>query len=476
MNSSDSEIVASIMQSSGYHRVEQPENANVLMFNTCAVRENAEQKVWERLKKIKSMLDHHPDRRWRQRASVGVLGCMAERLKKKLLETDRLVDFVAGPDAYRDIPNLLNTVESGQKAMNVQLSLDETYADVAPVRYDGNGISAYISIMRGCNNMCSYCVVPFTRGRERSRTLESIVNEVKDLSAKGYREITLLGQNVNSYWDQTFSEGSVLCPKRIRAGYVSYPGFNNIYKSRHGSGARFIDLLDQVSAVDSRIRIRFTSPHPKDFPPQLLQLIAERPNLCKSLHMPAQSGSTSVLARMRRGYTREAYMQLIEEAQKTIPGLSISTDIITGFCGETEEEHQETLSLLEEVKFYQAFMYAYSERSHTHAKHNMPDDVPQEIKSRRLQEIIDTFRKNAAESCLNELGKEHVVLIDGPSKRSSPEMPQLVGRTCTNKLCVWDVKSDELNLSLAPGDYVKVKVLDANAATLKVQPLTKLNA
>ena len=208
MNSSDSEIVASIMQSSGYHRVEQPENANVLMFNTCAVRENAEQKVWERLKKIKSMLDHHPDRRWRQRASVGVLGCMAERLKKKLLETDRLVDFVAGPDAYRDIPNLLNTVERGQKAMNVQLSLDETYADVAPVRYDGNGISAYISIMRGCNNMCSYCVVPFTRGRERSRTLESIVNEVKDLSAKGYREITLLGQNVNSYWDQTFSEGS----------------------------------------------------------------------------------------------------------------------------------------------------------------------------------------------------------------------------------------------------------------------------
>eukprot|EP00960_Hanusia_phi_P025188 740130-Hanusia_phi.AAC.1 len=332
------------MQNSGYHRVEQPEIANVLMFNTCAVRENAEQKVWERLKKIKSMLDNHPERRWRQRASVGVLGCMAERLKKKLLETDRLVDFVAGPDAYRDIPNLLKAVESGQKAMNVQLSLEETYADVAPVRFDGNGVSAYISIMRGCNNMCSYCVVPFTRGRERSRTLQSIVEEVKDLSARGYREITLLGQNVNSYWDQTYAEGS---------GYLPYPGFNNIYKSRHGSGARFIDLLDKVSAVDSRIRIRFTSPHPKDFPPQLLQLIAERPNLCKSLHMPAQSGSSSVLARMRRGYTREAYMQLIEEAKSTIPGLSISTDIITGFCGETEEEHKETLSLLEEVKFNQ---------------------------------------------------------------------------------------------------------------------------
>ena len=369
MNTADSEIVTAVLMGAGLEPAGDEKNADVVLLNTCAIRDNAEKRVWDRLRNLRGQRTRS-DAMPSGRVAIGLLGCMAERLKSQLLQPDGghepLVDFVvraraharaqtqtraykrerarahththththtqAGPDAYRDLPRLLTRVAGGQSAMNVQLSLEETYADIAPVRPGSNGVTAFVSIMRGCNNMCSYCVVPFTRGRERSRPMASIVEEMQALGAQGYKEVTLLGQNVNSYWDRTAALGGA-----EGRGYEAFEGFDNMYKLRHGGGARFYDLLDSASRAVPGMRIRFTSPHPKDFPEDLLALIADRPNLCSALHMPAQSGSSAVLARMRRGYSREAYLGLVRRARAVIPNLTLSTDMIVGFCGETEE-------------------------------------------------------------------------------------------------------------------------------------------
>eukprot|EP00605_Chrysophyceae_sp_TOSAG23-4_P002133 GSChrysophyteH1.ASY1.ANO1.2360.1 assembled CDS len=426
MNVSDSEIVRSVMQKEGHTAAKSAESADLVLINTCAIRENAEAKIWNRLAYLQSVrrdnkakpqnatfFPKQANKKSRKtKPYVGVLGCMAERLKERLLDEDS-VDFVVGPDAYRDIPRLVDVVtNTGQKEANTQLSLEETYADIAPVRESDN-CSAFVSIMRGCNNMCSYCVVPFTRGRERSRHMSTILSETAQLISEGVQEVCLLGQNVNTYHD--LSEKSALAP-----------------------GARFSNLLEAVSDLSPELRIRFTSPHPKDFPFELLSVIASRDNLCKSLHMPAQSGSTEVLKRMRRGYSRESYIELVERAREMIPGVTISTDMITGFCGETEEEHQETLSLMELIGYDQAFMFAYSERGRTHAAHKLKDDVPEEVKIRRLQEVIEVYRRKLkAKNSREETFQQRLVLIEGPASRSTPELPLLTGRTDGNKRVVF---------------------------------------
>lgn len=398
MNTSDSEIVRSILLTKGHVFCEDIDSADLILTNTCAIRENAENKVWHRLQffqsmkskskqKIKSTVDsssnsnnnsNNINNKSNQRSSgfpiVGVLGCMAERLKTKLLE-EKAVDFVCGPDAYRDIPRLLDTVlSSGQKEANTRLSLDETYADIEPVRAT-NSASAFVSIMRGCNNMCAFCIVPFTRGRERSREHASILQEVAQLSEQGVREVVLLGQNVNGYHDITIQSSIESHPLKDNANtkYQASPGFKNMFHSRvkDQAGVRFADLLRDVAAVDPEIRVRFTSPHPKDFPPEVLDAIASTHNICKSIHLPVQSGSSNCLERMRRGYTREAFLSLVDNMRTLMPQLTLSTDVIAGFCGETDAEHADTVSLMRQVAFDQAFMFAYSLRDKTHAAHTM---------------------------------------------------------------------------------------------------------
>jgi len=425
MNFADSEIVNAILLEKGMNQVTEAELADIILVNTCSIRENAETKVWNRLKEFRGLKAQNKS------LTVGVLGCMAERIKDQIIEEEQLVDIVVGPDAYRDIPRLIEEVEDGRKAVNVLLSLEETYADIAPVRTTGNGVSAFVSIMRGCDNMCSFCVVPFTRGRERSRPLESILNEIRQLSDQGYKEVTLLGQNVNSYKDGNHT---------------------------------FSTLMDKASLLDPEMRFRFSSPHPKDFPDELLYLIAERPNLCNYIHIPAQAGSDSMLERMRRPYTRDQYLQLIEKMKGIIPGLSLSTDIIAGFCGETEEEHQQTLSLMREVEYDLAYMFAYSERERTLAYRKFEDDVPEEVKKRRLSEIISQQMSIQHRRNHDEIGQRHVVLVEGTSKRSEQ---QLSGRTDTNKIAVFDRKEFE------KGDYVEVEITGATSATLIAKPIAK---
>ncbi|MBO6534760.1 MAG: tRNA (N6-isopentenyl adenosine(37)-C2)-methylthiotransferase MiaB [Balneolaceae bacterium] len=425
MNFADSEIVNSILIEEGMTATESAETADVILVNTCSIRENAETKVWNRLKEIRSLKKTNND------LTVGVLGCMAERIKDKIIEEEQLVDIVVGPDAYRDIPRLLAEVDDGRKAVNVLLSLEETYADIAPIRTTGNGVSAFVSIMRGCDNMCSFCVVPFTRGRERSRPMESILKEIQQLSDEGYKEVTLLGQNVNSYKD----------------------GENT-----------FTALMDAASLVNPEIRFRFSSPHPKDFPDDLLHLIAERPNLCNYIHIPAQAGSDSMLERMRRPYTREQYLDLIAKMKRIIPGLSLSTDIIAGFCGETEEEHQQTMSLMKEVEYDLAYMFAYSERERTLAYRKFEDDVPEEVKKRRLTEIINQQMDIQKQRNLKEIGNRHLVLVEGTSKRSEEQMS---GRSDTNKIVIFD------RMDFEKGDYVEVEITDSTSATLKAKPIRK---
>lgn len=419
MNFADTEIVNSFMTERGMQPVDTPEQASVVFINTCSIRENAEQKVWNRLDYFRTLK--------KQKGGdmvVGVLGCMAERLRERFLEKEKLVDMVVGPDAYRDIPNLLEEVEDGRKAVNVLLSLEETYADVTPVRTNGNGVTAFVSVMRGCDNMCSFCVVPFTRGRERSRPVESVLEEMAQLSELGYREVTLLGQNVNSY--------------------------------RH-EGRDFAELMYRCSLVDPEMRIRFSTSHPKDFPDEFLHVMNERPNVCNYIHIPVQSGNTQVLERMRRPYTREAYLALIEKMRATIPGVSLSTDIIAGFCGETEEQHRDTLSLMEQVGYDLAYMFAYSERERTLAQRKYPDDVPEEVKKRRLAEIIALQQQISAQRNRQEIGRRHIVLVEGVSKRSAD---QLSGRTDTNKMVVFD------RGNFKPGDYAEVRIISATSATL----------
>lgn len=406
--------------------VNEPNDAEVVFINTCSIRENAEERVWNRLKEFKAMKRERDGE-----MTVGVLGCMAERIREQIMEKEELVDLVVGPDAYRDLPKLLSDVDDGRKAVNVLLSLEETYADIKPVRTNDNGVSAFVTIMRGCDNMCAFCVVPFTRGRERSRPAESILDELKQLSEQGYKEVTLLGQNVNSYND----------------------GDNS-----------FAELMYKASQIDPEMRIRFSSPHPKDFPEELLESISEQSNLCNYIHIPAQSGNNAVLERMRRPYKREQYLELIEKMRDIIPGVTLSTDIITGFCDETEEEHQDTLSLMAEVKYDLAYMFAYSERGRTLAQRKYEDNVPEEVKKRRLSEIIEQQMSIQEELNKKEIGRRHLVLVEGTSKRSDE---QLRGRTDTNKMVVFDRKDFE------KGDYVEVIITDCTSATLMGDPIKK---
>jgi len=443
MNVSDTEIVLSILKSAGHEHISTITDADVIITNTCAVRENAEDKVHNRLKYFHSLRKRNKTKGSKSYFPlVGVLGCMAERLKDKLL-AEESVDFVCGPDAYRDLPRLLDSIISSigssdtdtYKAANTLLSMEETYADIRPVRLDNNS-NAYVSIMRGCNNMCSFCIVPFTRGRERSRPFQSIIDEITALrnpinGNNLVREVTLLGQNVNGYHDIS-AESAAMFPTSV---YKATVGFENLFKSKRRDlpGARFPDLLRAVADIDPELRIRFTSPHPKDFPDEVLDLIAERPNLCASLHLPVQSGSSSVLKRMRRGYTREIYLDLIDRVRQKIPEVTISTDVITGFCDETEQEHEDTLSLMQQVGFDQAFMFAYSLRDKTHAAHSelMRDSVDEATKQRRLKEIIEMFRSRLREkNQLQESGALRLVLLEGPSTRSGSV---LTGRTDGNK-------------------------------------------
>ena len=499
MNVSDSELVDSILRAAKYERTDIAEEADVILTNTCAIRDNAERKVWHRLDYFRALKEKRgsPRNKNYKNLSIGVLGCMAERISKKILE-ESSASFVCGPDAYRSLPDLIESTSSSssQKAANIQLSLEETYADIQPVR-KASSTEAFVSIMRGCNNMCSYCVVPFTRGRERSRPFDSILDEVKMLSSNGVKEVVLLGQNVNSYHD--VSENSK--QKFPLSSYSTAVGFSNMYKSRNGAGARFSDLLYMVSNVDPEMRIRFTSPHPKDFPDEVLHLIRDRPNICSSLHLPAQSGNTEVLSRMRRGYSREAYVELVQKARDMIPGVAISSDFISGFCGETEEQHLDTISLMREIKFDQAYMYAYSLREKTNAAYHYDDDVSQEIKLRRLREVIDTFRQMAQEKNEAEaVGKIQLCLVDGMAKKSTPEDPVFSARTDTNKRILFPAKEvfdsvtsysldgvSERNFSkfiasnqhtpeqIVQGEYVLCTVTEARGHVLRGEVLCKSN-
>ncbi|XP_075294466.1 mitochondrial tRNA methylthiotransferase CDK5RAP1 isoform X1 [Opisthocomus hoazin] len=461
MNVSDTEIAWAILQQSGYARTERLEEADVILLVTCSVREKAEQAIWNRLRHLKALKARRQQGRLPLR--VGILGCMAERLKEEILHREKLVDVVAGPDAYRDLPRLLAVAGSGQQAANVLLSLDETYADILPVQTSAGGTTAFVSVMRGCDNMCSYCIVPFTRGRERSRPIASILQEVRMLSDQGVKEVTLLGQNVNSFRDMSEVQF------QSAAAPVLSRGFSTVYKAKPG-GLRFAHLLDQVSRIDPEMRIRFTSPHPKDFPDEVLQLIQERHNICKQLHLPAQSGSTRVLEAMRRGYTREAYLELVHHVRESIPGVSLSSDFIAGFCGETEEDHQQTVSLLREVRYNVGFLFAYSMRQKTRAYHRLRDDVPADVKQRRLEELITVFREEAARANEAMVGQSQLVLVEGPSKRSALE---LCGRNDGNiKVIFPDAETEDAAgckalVRAQPGDYVLVKVTSASSQTLK---------
>lgn len=431
MNFSDSEVVASIMTSQGYETTRNADDADVVLINTCSIRENAEIRVRKRLGDFKKRKDSNPE------LVVGILGCMAERLKKSLLEEEKLVDLVAGPDAYRDLPNLVDEVGTGQKAVNVLLSRDETYADISPVRLDQGGVSAFVTIMRGCDNMCSFCVVPFTRGRERSRDPHTIVNECKDLFAAGYREVTLLGQNVDSYRWNLSSKGEIKDPKQATTN--------------------FAQLMEMVASVSPDLRVRFSTSHPKDMTDDVLEVMAKYENICEYIHLPVQSGHTDVLHRMNRGYSREWYFDRIEAIRRLVPNCAISTDIISGFCGETEEEHQATLSLMDQVRYEYAYMFKYSERPKTLAERRFEDDVPEDVKGRRLIEIIDKQNSHSLEANQNDIGQVYKVLVEGPSRRSAE---QYCGRNGRNSMVIFDRNGVE------KGQYVMVKITDCTSATL----------
>lgn len=421
MNVADSEVVASIMGMSGYELTDNINEANAIFINTCSIRDNAEQKAFSRLDYFQSLKKKRKD------IIIGVLGCMAERIKEDLLER-KVIDMVVGPDAYLDLPNLIGAVESGEKAINIELSTTETYQDIIPQRIGHNRISGFVSIMRGCNNFCSYCIVPYTRGRERSRPAASIINEMKDLVAKGYKEITFLGQNVNSYLD-----------------------------SSEDNKYTFPDLLAMAANTFPDTRIRFTTSHPKDISEELIRTIATYHNLCKHIHLPVQSGSNRILSLMNRKYTREEYLQKIAMIKRIIPECGITTDVFTGFHSETEADHQETLSIMQEVGFDNAFMFKYSERSGTYAAKHLEDNVPEAIKLSRLQEVVDLQNKLSKESNQKDLGKIVEVLIEGYSKKSRN---QLFGKSSENKVVVFNKENKKI------GEYAKIRIKDATVATL----------
>uniref|UniRef100_A0A1D2A981 CDK5RAP1-like protein n=1 Tax=Auxenochlorella protothecoides TaxID=3075 RepID=A0A1D2A981_AUXPR len=476
MNSADSEVVHSILASAGYSRADSPAAASVVLLNTCAIRDNAEAKVWQRLGYYSNLKRAAP------RASpgpvVGVLGCMAERLKHRLLESERLVDIVAGPDAYRDLPRLIDLV-SGRgagTAINVQLSADETYADVAPLRAGGSH-SAYLSIMRGCNNMCAFCIVPYVRGRERSRPLASILEEVHRLSDSGFKEVTLLGQNVNSYADFSAAGEAARATFGAPDEEVYAQGFRSVYRPRRAGAVSFAELLDRVAEIDPELRVRFTSPHPKDFSDAVLRVIADRPNVCTQLHMPAQSGSSAVLAAMRRGYTREAYDALVDRVRAALPGVALSTDMISGFCGETPADHAASLDLMVRHAFDAAFTFAYSDRERTHAARHLADDVAPAEKLRRLGELVAAHRAGLHRRAAEERGRTHLVLVEGASRRS-PAV--LTGRTDTFKRALFadvavpgGLAPGSRPVRLAPGDYAAVRVVAATGGALRAVALAR---
>lgn len=423
MNVADSEVVASVMKMAGYEPCDTLDEADAVFLNTCSVRDNAEQKIIHRLEALNAM------RRKGRKLIIGVLGCMAERVKDGLLN-EHGADLVAGPDAYLSLPDLIAQAETGHKAMDIELSLTETYRDIVPERYCGSRISGFVSIMRGCNNFCHYCIVPYTRGRERSRDVESILREVRDLDSRGYKEVTLLGQNVNSYCWKKEDDTQILFPQLLRIVAQAVPG----------------------------MRIRFSTSHPKDMSDETLHVIAEEPNVCKHIHLPVQSGSNRILKLMNRKYTREWYLDRVAAIRRIIPDCGLSTDIFAGYCSETEEDHQLSLSLMKECAYDSAFMFKYSERPGTYASKHLPDDVPEETKIRRLEELIALQNELSAESNQKCIGKEYEILVEGVSKRSRE---QLFGRTEQNKVVVFDRGNHR------PGEYVRVKVTEASSATLK---------
>ena len=422
MNVADSEVVVSILSDSGYETTENIKEANLILINTCSIRDNAEQRIWGRLNAISHLKKKKND------LKVGIIGCMAERLKEKLIETDQLVDIVVGPDSYRELPNLVAEAESGHKGVNVLLSREETYADISPVRMDKNGITSFVSIMRGCNNMCAYCVVPYVRGAERSRDPESILREAGDLYRKGYREVTLLGQNVDSY------------------------NWNN-----NDTNLGFPELLEKVAMIDPLLRVRFSTSHPKDISDELLHTIARNKNICKHIHLPAQSGSSRILKLMNREYDREWYMDRVSAIHRIIPECSLSTDMITGFCTETDDDHKESLSLMEWAGFDFAYMFKYSERPGTKAARKLKDDVPESVKSSRLSEMISLQSRQSVKSKKSDVGMIFEVLIEGFSKRS---VEYFSGRTTQNKVAVFPTGNSK------KGDYVQVLIEKCTAATL----------
>ena len=428
MNVNDTEVIFSILAKAGYERTENMEEADVLMANTCSVRDNAEQRIWGRIDQF------YGQKRLREGVVTGIVGCMAERLKDKLLESGR-VDFVAGPDTYRSLPSMLAAVRPGLPQINVELSREETYADIEPVRIDRNGVSAFISIMRGCNNVCSYCVVPYTRGAERSRDPKTIVREACDLFSKGYKEVTLLGQNVDSY----------------------------LWKSPDGD-VDFADLLASVAAISPDLRVRFSTSHPKDISDKVILTMSEHGNICRHIHLPVQSGSDAMLEKMRRRYTREWYLGRVAKIREVMPDCAITTDIIAGFCGETLSDHEDTLSVMRAVGYDYAYMFQYSERPGTLAALKYPDDIPAEEKTRRLNEIIALQNELSLESNRRDVGKTFKVLVEGPSRRDPADS---CGRASNNKMCVFPSAVPEKGISAcAAGDYVNVKVLSCTSATL----------
>ncbi len=434
MNFADSEIVASILIDKGYTTTTDYKEADLIFVNTCAIRENAESRVRQRL------YDYKKVKKTNKNLLIGVLGCMAERLKHQFLEQEKLVDMVVGPDAYRDLPNLIAVAEGGQQAINVILSKEETYADISPVRLDHNGVSAFVSIMRGCDNMCSFCVVPFTRGRERSREPETIVKEVQDAFDNGYREVTVLGQNVNSY---LWSGGGL---KK-----------ENLTEEQKVHSTTFAQLLEMVALVNPDLRVRYSTSHPKDMGDDVLHMMAKYDNICKYVHLPVQSGNSDVLEKMNRGYTREWYLDRIAAIRRIMPDAGISADIITGFCGETEEQHQDTLSLMEAVQYEFAYMFSYSERPKTLAERKYEDDVPAEVKSRRLTEIVDMQRKHSEIRTKQGVGKVYRVLVENVSKKS---VEMMSGRNTQNTVVVFP-RGD-----LKKGDYVNVLITSCTSGTL----------
>ena len=427
MNVADSEVVASIMKMAGYEMTDVIADADAIFVNTCSVRDNAEQKIYSRLQYFHSLRKHKKD------LIVGVLGCMAERVKEKLLD-EHHVNLVAGPDSYMDLPNLIAAAEQGEKAINVELSTTETYREVLPLKLPGVHISGFVSIMRGCNNFCTYCIVPYTRGRERSRDVYSILKEIRDMRDKGFREVTLLGQNVNSYF----------------------------FESDGGDRVDFPELLKRVAEAVPEMRVRFVTSHPKDMSDETLRVMASHPNLCRYIHLPAQSGSSRILRIMNRKYTREWYLDRIAAIRRILPDCAISTDLFCGFHSETEEDFEETLSLMREVGYDSAYMFKYSERPGTYAAKNLPDDVPEEVKIQRLQRMIDLQNQLSEESNLRDVGKEFEVLVEGFSKRSRE---QLFGRTSQNKVVIFDKKDFHI------GQFIRVRIVRASSATLFGEPV-----